>query len=461
MKTWSLIVISICSTLIFLLVAQASKPDTPTHAQSQTKDITELFNLAAKQHKWRLDDLSSVREVTQPIYFPEISSDNVLPDISSESIAKALAAKPATQNYFDRAPYQERTAVLFYYYNHKELQAWLVDEQGIQAYHQRMITLEQLNYAVNSLRHSLGVDALQIPRFFLRSSLRVVLNDRGTNLSIDDAISNLTEILLPAPVANKLVTVKHLIVVPTRILGTVPYALLKPFKNQSYLIDKMSISMAPSLYDIGTKISSWDVNVAFSSPLIVGNPFLPENDEWTVPPLPGAEREAKTVAKLMNSVPLIGEEATKEAVTSRASESSLLYFATHGIADLDNPLSGGLIMLSAQTLEEGWWTAREIQKLKLRAEIAVLSACQTGLGGIHDAGIIGISRGFQIAGVPRVVMSLWNVDDEATSELMQAFIRHLKSDIPSEALRQAMLETREGYPSPSKWASFVLFGTPR
>ncbi len=460
MNIRSFIIISVCSILILLLAVQPLKSSIITYAQSQTKDIAELFNLAAQEHKWRLDDLMRNRGITEPIYFPEISSDNVLPNISSESIAKALAAKSTTQNYFARTPYQEKTAVLFYSYNDKALQTWLVDEQGIQAYHRRMITQEQLNYAVDSLRRSLGVDTLQFCGFFIRSSVRVVLSDRGANLSIDDAICHLTEILLPPPVANKLVTVKHLIVVPTQILGTVPYALLKPFENQSYLIDKMSISMAPSLYDIGVKISSWDVKIAFSSPLIVGNPFLPENPEWNVPPLPGAEREAKAVAKVMNSVPLIGKKATKEAVTSRASESSLLYFATHGVADLDTPL-GGLIMLSAQTLEEGWWTAKEIQALRLRAEIAVLSACQTGLGGIHDAGIIGISRAFQIAGVPRVVMSLWNVDDEATSELMQAFIRHLKSDIPSEALRQAMVETREDYPSPSKWASFVLFGTPR
>lgn len=461
MNIRSFIIISVCSTLILLLAVQPLKSHILTYAQSQTKDIAELFNLAAKEHKWRLDDLIKERGATLPIYFPEISSDNVLPDISSESIAKALAAKPTIQNYFARTPYQERTAVLFYSYNDKALQTWLVDEHGIQAYHRGIITMEQLRYAVEGLRRSLGVDALQISRFSFRSSLRAVLNDIDKELSINDSISHLTEILLPASIANKLVTVKHLIVVPTQILGTVPYALLKPFEGQSYLIDKMSISMAPSLYDIGVKISSWDVKIAFSSPLIVGNPFLPENPEWNVPPLPGAEREAKAVAKVINSVPLIGEEATKQAVTSRAGNSSLLYFATHGVADPDDPLSGGFIMLSAQTLEEGWWTAKEIQDLRLRAEIAVLSACQTGLGGIHDAGIIGISRAFQIAGVPRVVMSLWNVDDEATSELMQAFIRHLKSDIPSEALRQAMVETREDYPSPSKWASFVLFGTPR
>ena len=83
-------------------------------------------------------------------------------------------------------------------------------------------------------------------------------------------------------------------------------------------------------------------------------------------------------------------------------------------------------MFSADRFEQGWWTVKEVQETRIReTEIAILSACQTGLGKVHDAGIIGLARAFQIAGVPRVVMSLWSVDDAATSELMQAFIKHL------------------------------------
>jgi CHAT domain-containing protein len=159
--------------------------------------------------------------------------------------------------------------------------------------------------------------------------------------------------------------------------------------------------------------------------------------------------------------PLIGKEATKTEIVSRAAKSSLLYFATHGVASSQDPLLGGFLMLSAQKLEPGWWTAQEIQNTRLTAEIAILSACQTGLGKIHDAGMIGLARAFQIAGVPRVVMSLWNVNDRVTNILMQAFVRNLEHSIPAEALRQAMLEVRKDYPKPSEWASFLLFGTPR
>jgi CHAT domain-containing protein len=250
--------------------------------------------------------------------------------------------------------------------------------------------------------------------------------------------------------------------VPVLGLGTVPFAILQPFTDGSFLIDQMSISIAPSLFDVGQTIPPWDVSRAFSSPLIVGNPYLPPSAEWVIPALPGAEKEAQGVAQIMNVTPLIGKEATKERILSKVQDSSLLYFATHGVASSTNPLSAGFLMFSADRLEQGWWTVKEVQEIRIReTQIAVLSACQTGLGKVHDAGIIGLARAFQIAGVPRVLMSLWSVDDAATSELMQAFIKHLENDIPAEALREAMLEVRKQYPAPSQWASFVLFGTPR
>jgi CHAT domain-containing protein len=223
----------------------------------------------------------------------------------------------------------------------------------------------------------------------------------------------------------------------------------------------MSVSIAPSLFDLGQALDERNSKPLFKSPLIAGNPYLPESTNWSVPPLPGAAQEAEAVGKMMNAIPLLGRKATKAEIVSRAGESSLLYFATHGVASGRNPLSDSFLMLSADRFEQGWWTAREIQSTKLRAKIAVLSACQTGLGQAHDAGIIGLSRAFQIAGVPRVVMSLWSVDDQATSQLMQAFVKHLKTQFPSEALPQAMLEVRQEYSEPSKWASFVIFGTPR
>jgi CHAT domain-containing protein len=124
-------------------------------------------------------------------------------------------------------------------------------------------------------------------------------------------------------------------------------------------------------------------------------------------------------------------------------------------------LKGGFLMLSGDTPGSGFLTAGEVQRMRLGASLAVLSACQSGLGMLHDGGVIGLSRSFQKAGVPRVVMSLWSVDDEATLAMMGRFQHHLMKDAPAVALRKAMLETRANFREPRYWAAFMLFGTPR
>jgi CHAT domain-containing protein len=419
------------------------------YAQSPDDKAVQLFDIAAAKHKRELRNLWQERET------PQIA----IPDASASSIAKVLAVK---SEEYKETIYPKKTGVLFYSYEAeaKNLQVWLLNDQGIQAYHNQSISKQQISEAISTLRNSLGVNSLQQSRVPHQKNPEVAAVTTEIRKSRESAIADLTQILLPTPVSNKLDIVEHLIVVPVLEIGTVPYAILKPFGNDSLLIDRMSVSIASSLFDLGQALSfGQDL---YSSPLIVGNPYLPDSADWSAPPLPGAEQEAQTVAKMMKTVPLLGKEATKTEILSRAGKSSLLYFATHGVASSRNPLSSSFLMLSAKTLEEGWWTAKEIQSTKLSAGIAVLSACQTGLGQAHDAGIIGLSRAFQIAGVPRVVMSLWNVSDQATSKLMQAFVKHLETQqIPSEALRQAMLEVRQEYFEPSKWASFVMFGTPR
>ena len=99
--------------------------------------------------------------------------------------------------------------------------------------------------------------------------------------------------------------------------------------------------------------------------------------------------------------------------------------------------------------------------MKLKAQLAVLSACDTGRGDITGDGVVGLSRSFIAAGVPSVIVSLWQVNDKSTSELMTEFYRQLLADKKrdkAKALRKAMLKTMEEYPSPRLWAAFTLIG---
>jgi CHAT domain-containing protein len=101
--------------------------------------------------------------------------------------------------------------------------------------------------------------------------------------------------------------------------------------------------------------------------------------------------------------------------------------------------------------------------MKLSADLVVLSACKTGLGrNIRGEGLVGITRGFMYAGVPRVVVSLWSVSDRATAELMTRFYTKIKSgrERPTKALQkaQAFMLCDKTYSSPFYWAAFTLQG---
>lgn len=430
--------------LIVLLIHPYDHPASQTQKQSDA-EVEVLFDKAAAKHKEELNDLWDARGM------PKIQ----LRDASVKSLAAVLASRSTSE-----AAYLPKTAILFYSYDQGVLRTWLIDEKGIRAYDQKTLSPERIAAAISDLRDSMNVDALQFLRAPRKRKDLPVAGNSKARLPVNQAVSIATDILLPPSMAGALASVEHLIVVPVLNIGTVPFAILQPFGSDSFLIDKMSVSLAPSLFDIGQAFYYW--NPRFSSPLVVGNPFVPPGTEWIIPPLPGAEVEAREVARALHTKPLLGKEATKEIVPQRALQSDILYFAMHGVASSDDPLTGGFLLLSAPNVEQGKWTAGEVQHMELeRTRMVVLSACQTGLGKVHDAGIIGLARAFQIAGVPRVVMSLWSVNDEATNELMQAFMRNVQSDIPAEALRKAMIETKKKRPHPSEWASFVLFGTPR
>ncbi len=324
---------------------------------------------------------------------------------------------------------------------------------------------------LSELRTSLDIDINQGSRLPQRrgteskpKSTEVV---HWSNKNINHAIENVSNVLLPGIVGEKISDASHIVVVPALDISTTPFALLRPPGQGAHLIDRAAITVAPSLYELGDGGRSWFGESAGkgskSSPigkaLIVGNPKYFPDAKWYFPQLPGAEREAQRAAHLLGTVPLLGSAATKREIIPMAKEASVLYLATHGVASEIEPLKSSFLALSGNSIEESRWTALEIQKTRFKAKLAVLSACQTGLGQVNDAGVIGLARGFQISGVPRVLMSLWNVDDDSTAALMDAFVSELRSNYPSEALRNAILTTRKEYDHPAHWAAFAHFGT--
>ena len=192
---------------------------------------------------------------------------------------------------------------------------------------------------------------------------------------------------------------------------------------------------------------------------------------WELTRLAESQREVAEIARLYQPEQValyLGSDAKEENVkgNSALTTARRIHFATHGLLSELKPQYSGLVLtLDGDVREDGLLQVYEIFNLKLQAELVVLSACQTGLGKeMRGEGVIGLTRAFLYAGVPSVAVSLWQVADHSTAELMVKFYRQLDcATDKAEALRQAKLEMMQNprYGHPYYWAPFVLVGEPK
>ncbi|MEM9213217.1 MAG: CHAT domain-containing tetratricopeptide repeat protein [Cyanobacteria bacterium P01_F01_bin.150] len=308
---------------------------------------------------------------------------------------------------------------------------------------------------------------------------------------------------LIAPIADLLPSQPEAPVVfmPQEELHMLSFAALQDSEGQ-FLIEKHTMLMAPSIQILGVvnardrdkpSLSMEHSLQALNPALIVGNPTMPKValsasvPAARLPPLASAEEEANAIAQMINATAMVGDQATEAAIAQQMPDARLIHLATHGLLDYGNPRQSavrdmpGAIALApsmpstpnvAKEQQEtdnddldqttdGLLTSGEIMAMELQAEMVVLSACNTGRGDITGDGVIGLARSFIGAGASNVVVSLWAVPDEPTSQLMMAFYTELLNNPNrAQALRQAMLSTMQQNPNPIAWAGFTLMGNP-
>jgi CHAT domain-containing protein len=197
-------------------------------------------------------------------------------------------------------------------------------------------------------------------------------------------------------------------------------------------------------------------------------------------PLPETRKE---VAALGTSR-LLGKEATESGFRKALAQTSrwrAVHFACHGLVDAERPLLSGLALTRDED-DDGLLTALEVFRMKIPADLAALSACESGRGRtVAGEGILGLSRAFMLAGPPRVLCSLWKVDDEATRALMIKFYElwnprpkgaDAKGAERDEAVpkplgaaaalkqAQAFVRSQPKWQHPYFWAAWVLWGLP-
>jgi CHAT domain-containing protein len=209
-------------------------------------------------------------------------------------------------------------------------------------------------------------------------------------------------------------------------------------------------------------------------PSEVPEPARSPDSSSALPRLPYTRQEAEAILALAPSTKrraALGFEANRAAAMSEdMSKYRIIHFATHSLLDTTQPelSSIALSMLDRQGRpQNGYLRAHDVFNLRLGAELVVLSGCRTGLGKeVKGEGLYGMTRGFMYAGSKRVVVSLWDVQDQATARLMSDFYRGLlgpKRPHVAAALRAAQIAIwREGrWQAPYYWAGFVLQGEPK
>ncbi|MCK5081793.1 MAG: CHAT domain-containing protein, partial [Candidatus Omnitrophica bacterium] len=187
---------------------------------------------------------------------------------------------------------------------------------------------------------------------------------------------------------------------------------------------------------------------------VVGDP----NFGGLFPQLPGAKEEAIIVGKYYNSSPLIGPDATEEALRGKIKNGiEIVHLATHALFDPVFPLQSALILTDGQQAKA--LTAQKLYEEPLKANIVILSACETGLGQVISGDdLLGLNRSFYLGGTMTIVSSLWPVDDEPTKMFMEHFHQNIKDGNYGRAwikARDALMQ--KGFPA-SVYGSFNMNG---
>jgi CHAT domain-containing protein len=299
---------------------------------------------------------------------------------------------------------------------------------------------------------------------------------------------------LVAPAQN-LMKNKHLVLAPDGPLNYLPFESLltkKPatgvinFANLPYLANDYEISYVSSISVLSSvlqrqKAKSKDAPkqlLAFADPKLKTDPgtvtgargsSTTGSSASSLAPLQYARTEVAEIARLYPTkdvTVLIGSDASETKLKQMdLQDYRALHFASHAMIDEQNPEFSALILSPDEKgTEDGYLTMREVFDLKFNADLVVLSACKTGLGKeFSGEGLAGISRAFLLAGTPSVVVSLWDVYDRSTSDLMAAFYKSLKNGNTNKAaaMKQARMELiRSGkFSHPYYWSPFILIGS--
>jgi len=296
-------------------------------------------------------------------------------------------------------------------------------------------------------------DSISLLRADIAEKLVEITNDFKNHLSKREDINELSYDLFMYLMGQQLVRdKKNIVIVADNVLNYIPFEVLK-LSDGSFLVENYNISYTGSVglfLELNNEFFKYDSQNDWAG-------FAPTYDADDE--IVSAKNEIDDIASLTNGVKFVGYEAKKDTFLFHNQDYSILHLAMHAKIDNDNPLYNRLIF------EDGDLTSSEIYNSRSKANMVVLSACNTGFGKIEKGeGVMSMARAFHFSGVPSIVMSLWKVPDKETKSIMIDFYRFLqKGKRKSEALRLAKLSflkknKNTALVHPYYWSGFVING---
>lgn len=399
---------------------------------------------------------------------------------TSPRYAALTQPQPLTVKEIQKKVLDKDTLLLSYSLGEERSYLWAVTSRDLKSY--ELPGREAIENAARRFRNSIIAPTQRI-----RQQRAIQAADR------------LYEMIL-APVADQLED-KRLLILGDGALQYVPFAALPAratVESNGYvpLVVEHEIVTLPSASTMGIlRREVGDRPPASKTLAVLADPVFGQNDDrlnsstrentWSLAPelersaresgvffdrLPFTQQEAEQILALVPTAQRrygSGFSANRDFATSnQLSEYRILHFATHGLLNSQNPELSGLVLSLVDEVgnpQNGFLRLHDIFNLNLPAELVVLSACETGLGKeIRGEGLVGLTRGFMYAGAARIVVSLWSVDDRATSLLMVDFYQQMleKGLSPAAALRQAQIQMwkQQEWKIPYYWAAFTLQG---
>jgi CHAT domain-containing protein/Flp pilus assembly protein TadD len=285
--------------------------------------------------------------------------------------------------------------------------------------------------------------------------------------------------------------VENLIIVADAVLGQIPFEvfLMKDIQQEQISYEKMPYLLKDYTISYNYSATLWKENLKTEGQvnnhklLACAASYAPVEEKDTksvlskwrssstmelranLSPLPKAEEEVRTLAENFQGDFKFQDACNEAFFKEEAAKYGLIHLAMHGLFDPEIPILSSLVFTeNGDSLEDNLLQAYEIAHLKLNADLVVLSACETGYGKYERGdGIRSLARSFMYAGVPSMVVSLWQVNDYSTAQLMASFYDYLAEGLPKDkALRQAKLDylnNNVGLTAhPAFWSPFIQLG---